>query len=214
MRRTQGLLGMMALLLVLLLGLTACGSGNSTESTSGEQASEPAGGAGEEETTDRFAAIPTDGPGESAAVGAIPAALEEAKAMRETAGLAWPDISGMEPRLTAYLIAVERADGTYALAEVWADGVAHTLYNPAKPLDTTQFIWSQPDSGSPRAAAQSDREKEACAAVEKAAAPSFPGETLAAKIYGYRFTYIRNGEDDPVLILEVATNGSVISAGD
>lgn len=213
MRRTQGLLGMVALLLVLLLGLTACGGGDSKESTSGEQTSQPAGGAGEQEEAERFAAIPTDGPGESAALKALPAALEEGKAMRDQAGMEWPDITGREPRLTAYLIAVEKADGTYALAEVWADGVAHTLYNPVVALDTKLFIWSQPDSGSPRAAAQSDREKAACAAVEKAAAPSFAGETLAVKIYGYRFTYLSDDPDIPLMTLEMATDGSVISVG-
>lgn len=212
MKRTWGTLGaLVALMLALALGLTACGGGS--KESAGGASSPDAGGGSQSAETERFAAIPTDGPGESAAVKALPAALEEGKAMRETAGMEWPDITGIEPRLTAYLIAVEKADGTYALAEVWADGVAHTLYNPAVALDTKLFIWSQPDSGSPRAAARSDREKAACAAVEKAAAPSFPGETLTVKVYGYRFTYLKDGEDFPVMTLEMATDGSVISVG-
>jgi len=154
-------------------------------------------------------AMPTDGPGESAAVAALPGALEEAKAMRETAGLDWPDLDGVEPIFTSYLVAVDM-DGQTALFEVRADGKVHSLYAYQKAFDAGTMVWSPSDmSTSPRSAPRSAAEQSVTAAVESAMRDSFPDSQFAVSIYGYRFTYLRDGEN--LLMLEIATDGSVIS---
>lgn len=156
-------------------------------------------------------AMPTDGPGESAAVAALPSALQEGKQMLETAGLPSPDVSGIEPAFSAYLIVVDM-DGQGALFEVRADGIAHSLYAYQKAFDAATIMWTPSEySGSPRTAPQSDPESAAVAAVEAAMRDAFPDAAMTVSVYGYRFVYSEEGT--PVLTLEIATDGAVISAG-
>lgn len=156
-------------------------------------------------------AMSTDGPGESAAVSALPDAVQEAKQMRESAGLAWPDLDGAEPLFTAYLIAVDM-DGQSALFEVRADMIPHSIYAYHKAFDAATIIWTPSEmSSSPRAEPRSEAERSAVASVESAMRDSFPDSAIAASVYGYRFVYAKDGA--ALITIEVATDGSVISAG-
>lgn len=156
-------------------------------------------------------AMATDGPGESAAAEGLDESLAEGKAMQETAGQPWPDLAGAEPALTAYLLAVEM-DGQVAMFEVRADGIPHSLYAYQQAFDAGTLVWTPGDlAGSPRAEPQSEPEKAAVAAVDAAMRDSFPDGTYTVRVYGYRFSYIKDGVQ--LLTLEVATNGSVISVG-
>lgn len=160
---------------------------------------------------DGLDAMSVEGPGEAAAVAALPDALEQAKQTQEQAGLAWSDVSGLTPRFTAYLLAVEMG-GQTALFEVRADGRPHGLYAYQQAFDAGTLVWTASENaGSPRAAAQSDPERSAVAAIETAMRDAFPDQAFSTSVYGYRFVYL---EDDSLRhILEVATDGSVISTG-
>ena len=131
--------------------------------------------------------------------------------MRTGAGLPWPDLTGIEPRLVAYLVRVDY-DGQVSLFEVRADGIAHNLYAYQKAFDSGSIVWTSSDMAlSAKAAPQSDREKAAVAAVEAEMKDAFPNEPLAVSVHGYRFVYLKDGMS--ALALEVAPDGSVISVG-
>lgn len=208
MKRTIALL----LMLVLLVVATGCGSADvSTQTAEGDASPEQAEQAEQSALAASAESIPTDGPGESAAAAALPRALEEGRAMREGAGLDWPDLSGLEPAFTAYIIIVDM-DGQGSLFEVRADGVPHSLYAYQRAFDAATILWSPSEySGSPRTAPQSATETAAVAAVESAMRDSFPDAAMSVTVYGYRFVYSADGA--PVMTLEIATDGSVISAG-
>lgn len=156
-------------------------------------------------------AMPTDGPGEAAAVAALPGALSEAKKMQEGAGLEWPAVEGITPIFTAYLIAVDM-NGQSALFEVRADGIPHSLYAYQKAFDAGTLIWTPSDAASSeRRAPQSPAETAAVSAVESAMRDSFPEASFSASVYGYRFVYLKDGA--VLLTLEIDSAGSVISAG-
>jgi hypothetical protein len=210
MRRIPVLV-VLAALLVLALGGCGTGSGSdvtteTTPATSEEPAAVGSAIPGE------FDPIATDGPGESAAVAALPAALDEGKSIREADGSGWPDLSGAEPVMTAYIILVQMGDqGT--LCEVHADGVAHSLYAYQKAFDAATLIWSPREySTSPVVEPRSDVEKAAVAAIEAEFADAFPDDEVSVGIYGYRFNYLRDGAS--ALTLEMTTDGRVISVGD
>lgn len=202
----------LALLLTLALAGALAGCGQEADVTDSE-AGAPATGtdAPSSAPAGDVEVMPTDGPGESAAVAALPAAEQEAKEMLEGAGLPSPEVGGIEPAFTAYLIVVDM-DGQGALFEVRADGIAHSLYAYQKAFDAATIIWSPSENaGSPRTAPQSDAERAAVSAVEAAMRDAFPDSAMTVSVYGYRFVYSEDGT--PVLTLEVATDGSVISAG-
>lgn len=153
----------------------------------------------------------TDGPGEAAALAALPAALPVAQEMREGAGLDWPDLTGTEPAFTAYIIIAEM-NGQGSLFEVRADGIVHGIYAYQKAFDAATMIWSPSEySTSPRTAPQSAAEQAAVSAVASAMSDSFPDSAISVSVYGYRFVYSKDGT--AVMTIEIATDGSVISAG-
>jgi hypothetical protein len=153
-------------------------------------------------------AMTTDGPGETAALSALPKAVEQAEKL---SSLVWPDITGIEPAFTAYLVAVDMG-GQTALLEVRADGVAHGLYAYQKAFDSGTLVWTPTDQMlSGRAAAQSEPERQAIASAEAAMRDSFPDAAFTTSIYGYRFEYDKDAVR--LIAVEVATDGSLISAG-
>ena len=155
--------------------------------------------------------IPTDGPGESAAVAARPAALAAAKQTRESSGQSWPDLSGASPVLEAYLVRAAMGEDV-ALLEVRADGKAHNVYAYQKAFDAGSLVWTPKENvKSPSAAPQSETEKAAVAAVEEVMADAFPDEDVAVALHGYRFAYVKDGMI--VLTLEIDPEGGVISVG-
>jgi len=144
-------------------------------------------------------------------VAALPAALPVAQEMREGAGLEWPDLAGIEPALTAYIVIAEM-DGQGSLFEVRADGIPHGIYAYHKAFDAATMIWTPSEySGAPRTAPQSAAEQAAVAAVSSAMSDSFPDSAVSVSVYGYRFVYSKDGT--AVMTIEIATDGSVISAG-
>lgn len=208
MKRASALL---ALMMVIALCVAGCGGDQPTEAPddTAAPATEPAPSGGG--ASDAFQALSTDGPGESAALAAMPAALAEGRAMQETAGQTWPDLNGIEPRLTAYILAADM-DGQTTLFEVRADGIAHSLYAYQRAFDSGSLLWSDSEnSSSPRATPQSDAEKAAVASVEAVMRDSFPEGAFAVSLYGYRFVFL--GDNTPILTLEMDTVGSVMSVG-
>lgn len=163
------------------------------------------------QSADAFEAIPADGAGESAALAALPQALVEAQPMHEASGMRWPSLAGVEPFLNAYIISADM-NGQAALLEVRADGIAHGMYAYQRAFDAATLIWAPAESfTSPRAEPQSERERAAVDAIRAALSDEFPEAAPSVAVYGYRFVYARDGA--VVLILEVATDGSVISVG-
>lgn len=204
---------LLLIVLAIALGVALTGCEPDTEAevdTSGAGESSPSAPSGGASAAD-LEAMPTDGPGESAVVQGLDGSLAEAKVIHEGAGLEWPDMTGSEPVFTAYIIVVDM-DGQGTMLEVRADGIPHGLYAYQRPFDAGTLIWSPGDfSSSPRAVAQSEPEKAAVAEVDAAMRDSFPDATYTVSVYGYRFTYVKDGSQ--VLILEIATDGSVISVG-
>jgi hypothetical protein len=159
-----------------------------------------------------FDAIDASGPGEAAALAALPDVLEQAKQMRESSGVEWPDLTGVEPRLTAHVLAVDM-NGQSALFEVRADGVAHNLYAYQRAFDAASLVWTPTaESSGTRAVAQSDPEKAAAAAVDAAMRDSFPEGAYSVGVYGYRFVYLAG--DTTLLAVEISADGTLISVGD
>lgn len=201
---------LVALALVAVALVAGCQKGSTTTGgTSGKSAG--AGTGSGTVVTEGLDPIPTDGPGESAAVAGLPAALKAAKPMREGAGGQWPDLKGVEPRLTAYLLIAEM-NGQIALFEVRADGMAHSLYAYQKAFDAGTIVWTPADAaGASATAPQSEPEKAAVAAVQAAMGDAFPGGGFTVSVYGYRFSYVDG--TSRLLTLEVTPDGSVISVG-
>lgn len=204
---------LITLVLVLVIALGGCQGGGASSGVTEKGGSTPSSTSGDDTNTATAGpdAMATDGPGESGAVAAIPAALEQAKQMRTGAGMEWPDLTGMKPGLTAYIIAVDMG-GQSALFEVRADGQPHNLYAYQRAFDAGTIIWTPTEnSGTARRAAQSEPEKSPVAAVESVMKDAFPDAAFSVNVYGYRFSYQKG--DATVLNLEIATDGSVISAG-
>jgi hypothetical protein len=155
-------------------------------------------------------AIAFSGPGEAAALAALPALLPEVRQRVEAGGGAWVDVSAAEPRLVAYLVRVDMTDQV-TLAEVRADGRAHSLYAYYRAFDSGSLIWIAASEAP--GAAQSPRspgEQVAVDAVRAAMVDAFPDDTFDVNVYGYRFVYV--AADTPLLSVEVAVDGTLISA--
>lgn len=198
------------LAMLVVVSLTGCG-GAADDGPAGAEATSTAPAQSQTDAPLGLEAIPAEGPGEAAALAALPAALEAAEAMQAAAGLAWPDLSGLEPSFVAYLVRADY-DGQVALFEVRADGTPHNIYAYPRAFDSGSILWtSAENSQGPVAEARSDREKAAVEAVRSVMADAFPGETLSYAVHGYRFVYVRDGA--AVLTLEVDPEGGVISAG-
>ncbi len=194
-----------------ILGLWGCdkAAGPSASTSGGSAPDSEAEGAMPLEGYD---AMPTDGPGESAAAAAVPEALAQAKGMREAAGQTWPDLTGIQPVFTAYLLAADLG-GQATLFEVRADGIPHSLYAYQRAFDAASVVWTPSDVAvASRTAPQSDAESAAAAAVEAAMQDAFPEDEISVAIVGYRFVYLK--DESPLLSLEIAADGSVISVGD
>jgi hypothetical protein len=200
--------GLLLLMLALALAFAGCDAGPAEVET-GDEGS----GTGEvvtsgQPSTPAAEAMPATGPGESAALAALPEATDQ---LHKLSSLVWPDLTGVEPALVAYLIAVDMGDQT-ALFEVRADGIAHSLYAYQKAFDAGTIVWTPTaQSLSVRSGAQSDPERAAVAAVETAMRDAFPDAALAAAVYGYRFEYAKAGAK--LIAIEIAADGSPISAG-
>lgn len=199
---------LLAAVLAVLMFATGCGSGDdATPETETRVASDTGGDAVAPVVVAE--PMPPDGPGEAAAVAALPGALKQAEELQASAGAEWPDLGSAEPALTAYIIAVEM-NGQIALFEVRADGIVHSLYAYQRSFDAATMVWS-PTENSPSkgVAPQSGAEQAAAAAVEAAMRDSFPDSTMSTTVYGYRFVYVKGGA--AALTLEVSADGSVIS---
>ena len=159
---------------------------------------------------DRYAAIPISGPHEDAALAAVPAALESGLQMRKSSGQPEPDLSGLSPTFTAYLVSAISGN-TLVLFEVHADGVAYPLYNPTAPADASTIMKQDAslNSGAILAEPTSDAEKAAAASAKAVLDTAIPGKDFTVKILGYRFNYVTGSES--MLQLEINPDGGVIS---
>jgi len=208
-RRRFSLLVAVALLLVCCTILAGCGESKETTAGDGSTTSTPSAVSGR--SAEGLEPIPIDGPGETAAKDALPQALDAAEQNRATAGQAWPDLTGAEPVLEAYLLRVTMG-GEVALLEVRADGTPHNLYAYQKAFDAGSLVWVPEENvTSTFGSARSDREKDAVAAVEEVIADAFPDENAEVVIHGYRFVYVKN--EMILLAIEVDLEGALISVG-
>lgn len=201
--------------MILAVGLAVCVvlSGCSGSTGTGGTSGGSTGGASAGSATtvpEQYAAIPADGANEKAALAAVPAALKAGLEMRKGTGQPEPDISGIDPTFTAYLVSAVTGN-TVVLFEVHADGVAHALYNTAAPADASNIMKQDAalNSGAVLVDPASGAEKAAASACTTVMESAFPGKTFTVKIMGYRFNYLRDGAS--VLQLEVNPDGGVIS---
>jgi len=203
-------LAWVALALACCLALAGCGDSQDTAGDDGgSTTSTPVATTGV--SAEGLEPIPTNGPGESAALVALPAALEQGRQEAATAGEPWPDLTGAKPILQAYLVRVTMGDEA-ALLEVRADGTPHNLHAYQKAFDAGSLLWvPEDDLQTSTAAPQSDAEKAAVAAVEEDMADAFPDEALETAVHGYRFVYVR--DEMIVLTVEIDPAGGVISVG-
>lgn len=200
--------------MAIMAALSLAGCGTAAESGGQQGAEPPAAGAGAASAPAAgLEPIPTDGPGESTAVAALPATEAQAKQVQEASGTSWPgNLDAGEPVMTAYILVAE-VDGQAGLFEVRADGVAHNVYAYQRAFDAASILWSPAEGMTSAAAApRSERETAAVAAVEAALRDAFPDSAIAASVFGYRFSYLLDGES--ILTIEVSPGGSVISVGD
>lgn len=151
--------------------------------------------------------IPAEGPGEAAALAALPGLLPAAEQAVTASGGQWPDLQAAEPRLVAHLVRAEM-DGQVTLFEVRADGIAHSLNAYHRAFDSGSLIWT-PAAESDAAAAQprSSADSAAAEAVRSVMADAFPDETLTLAVAGYRFAYVAG--DAVVLTVEVGADGAL-----
>lgn len=156
-------------------------------------------------------AIPVEGAREMEALDAAPAIFG-----RERDSGAWPDadwdvLASAEPRLVAYVVRAE-SNGQVALFEVRADGLPHNLYAYHKAFDSGSIIWTSADDAlGGSVEAQSAGEAQAVSAVGAVMRDAFPDDALTVTIAGYRVAYVADGVQP--LVIEIAPDGSVISAG-
>jgi hypothetical protein len=137
--------------------------------------------------------IPVEGPGESAAANMLSVALETARAA-DAGTHTWPDLADAEGILSAYLVRVDM-DGQTALFEVRADGIPHSIYAYQRPFDSGTIVWMSADvSPVAKSAPRSEGERTATEAVRAAMADAFEGATFEVSVFGYRFSYVRDGE--------------------
>jgi hypothetical protein len=186
--------------MVAVLGIAlALSLGGCSQAGEGEPAPETADGSGAVAEAPAGVAPPLtgldpiviDGPGERAALAALPAALESARGMHVAGGGAWPDLTGAEPVLTAYVLVTELDDQS-TLFEVRADGIVHSLYAYQRPFDSGTLVWTPTADGiGETAVPRSDAEQAAAAAVQEAMSEAFEGQSFEVAVFGYRFSYIK-----------------------
>lgn len=205
--RTAAVALWLVIAMLALLTLGGCGADDevATPETDAETVtSEPVA-----TPSEALEAMPADGPGESAAIAALPGLLGQAEQERAASGQAWPDLAGAEPSLTAYILVADLEDQS-ALLEVRADGIVHGIYAYQRAFDAAALIWMPAgELAAPRSAPQSEREKSAVAAAQAALEDSFPDGGITAGVFGYRFTYQSGGVR--LLTIEIATDGTLIS---
>jgi hypothetical protein len=176
-------------MLFVALALTACGSDGGSGAAEPTATPEPAAAP----SAEGLVPIAIAGPAETAALAAVPAALESQREAHIAAGGAWPEITGIEPVLTAYILRADMGD-QLTLFEVRADGIVHSLYAYQRPFDSGSLIWSPNGSTTGRdAEPTSDGERAAIEAVRSAMTDAFEGETIRVSLYGYRFSFIKDG---------------------
>ncbi|TDB38197.1 MAG: hypothetical protein D9V44_09200 [Actinobacteria bacterium] len=195
--------------LVVCVALAGCG-GSSSSTAPGSSTSDGKDAEPTASVPEQFVAIPASGANEKAAVAAVPTALKAGLELRKGSGQPEPDIGGIDPTFTAYLIQAVSGN-MLVLLEVHADGVAHPLYNPTAPADASTVMKQDAslNSGAILAEPASDAEKAAVAAAKTALDSAVPEKDFAIKILGYRFNYLKDGES--VLQLEINPDGGVIS---
>jgi len=190
-KRMVAVLGIALVLALSVIGCSdACEGDSAAETDDGSSpvAESPAGGVTRLMGLDPIA---IDGPGERAALAALPAALESARGMHVAGGGAWPDLTGAEPVLTAYVLVTELGDQS-TLFEVRADGIVHSLYAYQRPFDSGTLVWTPTADGiGETAVPRSDAEQAAAAAVQEAMSEAFEGQSFEVAVFGYRFSYIK-----------------------
>lgn len=203
----------LALASVIALGVLVAGCGSGDTGTTGETTSTAPSDNTGSTISSEIETMPADGPGESAALAALPELLDDVEAMLAASsaqGQQMPNISGAQPLFVAYLISVE-LDGQVTLCEVRADGIAHSLYAYNRAFDSGSLVWTPADLTPMKTAEpQSDRETAAVEAVRAVMADAFPDTALDVAVYGYRFVYV--GADGRLLTLHVMPDGSLLSA--
>jgi len=204
-----------ALAAAVALGVLVAGCGSSDTGTTGETTSTPASDDTQSGSTisSEIESMTADGPGESAALAALPGLLDDAEALLAASsaqGQQMPDIAGVDPLFVAYLISVE-LDGQVTLCEVRADGIAHSLYAYNRAFDSGSLVWTPVDLTPMKTAEpQSDREVASVEAVRAVMVDAFPDSALNIAVYGYRFVYV--SADGHVLTLHVLPDGTLLSA--
>lgn len=176
----------LAALLVLVVALVGCGGPPVTTGTGGSSntsATAPAG--------TPYTPISTDGPQESKAAAALPAALKTAAGVAKTQDRTLPDLSGANATLVSYVLQAQVGD-QIALFDVRADGRAYELYKYPVAPSPQKLSW-QPAGASEGAALAdpaSNLEREAVAAVTSVVKTAKPGSEPTVKITGYVFYWI------------------------
>ena len=190
-------LAVLAVALLLASALAGCGTDEPEAAPEPTGTPEPAAPVGP--PPEGYDPMPTSGPGETAALAALPGFW--------TTGVVLPDVTGIDPVFTAYLIRVDM-DGQTALFEVHADGVAQNAYAGNSPFDSGRILWySAEEADWPSAAPRSAGEENAVQAVRYAMADAFEETPFQAAIHAYRFSYLVDGY--PKLSIDVGVDGGL-----
>jgi hypothetical protein len=198
------------LLLAITVALAACGdrapASDADDTPPATDANVPSG-----TTIEGSDPMPTDGPNETAALGAVAGIYAEQRDSGTWADVDWAALDAVAPVFNAYLVRVDLG-GQAALFEVRSDGLPHNLYAFQKAFDSGSIIWiPAEDATGAFADAQSSGELMAVGAVNVAMRDAFPDDAFTVTIHGYRFVYLQDGRS--VFTIEVAPDGSMISAG-
>ncbi len=173
-----------------LLGIAGCGTRTPVA---------PPGGSSEPTRTSPplaapYAAIPTSGQHEAAALAALPKALQAVVASATPQGKKVPDLSGAKPTLIAYVVRAT-LDDRAVLFEVRADGRAYELGAYPSVPDPSRLTWRPvTESTGTGVKAASDGERAAIAAVTSIIKIGAPDGKPTVRIGGYNFNWIRAGK--------------------
>lgn len=191
MKNRAGMRKFAALIAVLMLAvfLAACATQVPRPSRSdGTTTSQP-----EPAKVNPYAAIPTDGEHERAAVEAVVEALKYVEKTTQEQGREVTDLSQGTPTLVSYTLQAKAGKRT-CLFEVRGDGKAYELYRyPATP-DPAKLFWqdSTLSKGARMAEPLGTGETAAAAAVGKVVEDAATGEDVTVSIYGYNFYWIKD----------------------
>jgi hypothetical protein len=182
---------LVALVVIVLFVATAAGCGFTASGPKATSGTETPPSTEKPAVTDPYAAIAISGPGEKAAMAAIPAAIKTAAKSAVDSGKKATDLTGATATLFAYQVNVE-VGNQMTMFEVRADGKAYGLYAyPAEP-DPAKLLW-QPaanNEGAYLEAPVGEQETAAVAAVAKVVEAARPGKAAKSMIYGYMFVWI------------------------